>query len=146
MSSWAGLLDGEYAERRKVLSGLTFEQVSQRLSPQSHSIYDELWHTELWQRILVTRDEALYESTWQRGLRYPDRPPETFEAWTALVESFFTGLGQAYDWTATAEKRDHEVDPGVTMAEVIRGLAVHNAYHFGKIVAIRQALGLWGSP
>ncbi|MGY2892531.1 DinB family protein [Deinococcus sp. UYEF24] len=145
MSSWKGLLDGEYADRKTILGDLTLEQVTRRLSPQSHSIYDELWHTVLWQRILVTRDEALYETTWQKGIRYPDQPAKELEEWTALVASFFITLAQAYDWTSSPEKLSHEVDPGVTMADVIRGLAVHNAYHFGKIVTLRQAMGLWNS-
>ena len=36
-----------------------------------------------------------------------------------------------------------ETEPGVTMAVELHGLAVHNAYHLGKIVALRQILGAW---
>ncbi|MFC4456195.1 hypothetical protein [Deinococcus sonorensis] len=143
MSGWHGLLEGEYAARRQILDGLTLEQVTQVLSPQTHSIYAELYHLELWQRILVTRDEDLYERTWQQDIRYPTQVPTDLQEWTDLVEAFFVGLRQAYEWTASQERLDHETDPGSSMADVLRGLAVHNAYHFGKIVALRQVMGLW---
>ncbi len=46
----------------------------------------------------------------------------------------------------TAEEPDRlavEVEPGLTMGEELNCLAVHNAYHLGKIVALRQSLGAW---
>jgi hypothetical protein len=36
-----------------------------------------------------------------------------------------------------------EIEPGVTMADELASVAVHNAYHFGKIVALRQRIGAW---
>ncbi|WP_424949407.1 DinB family protein [Deinococcus sp.] len=145
MDKWKHLFYGEYAERSIIFGDLTLQQVIQVPSAQSHSIYAELWHTVLWQKILVTRDETLYEDAWQKGERYPQQEPTRFEQWTALVEEFFLGLDQALEWTATPERLNHETDPGTTMADVLCGLAVHNAYHLGKIVAIRQVVGAWRS-
>ncbi|WP_425147753.1 DinB family protein [Deinococcus sp.] len=143
MNRWEHLFYGEFAERRKLLSGLTLEQVNHSPFIQAHSIFAELWHTVLWQNILVGRDEALYEQTWQRGERYPAHPAQSLAEWEALVEDFLDGLTRALAWTLSAEKLNMEVDPGVTMAGVLHGLAVHNAYHLGKIVALRQMLGCW---
>jgi hypothetical protein len=39
-----------------------------------------------------------------------------------------------------------QVGPGVTFAERLEGLAVHNAYHLGKIVALRQVIDAWPPP
>jgi hypothetical protein len=36
-----------------------------------------------------------------------------------------------------------EVAPGVTMADELNGVAVHNADPLGKIVALRQRIGAW---
>lgn len=140
---WEHLFHGEFAERRRILSGLTLEQVTARPSAQSHSIYDELWHAALWQTIMVSRDEELYERTWQAGLRYPERPPVDLAEWNALVEDFLAGLERALAWTTAPERLNAEVNPGETMADILRGLAVHNAYHLGKIVALRQAMDAW---
>ena len=143
MSRWTHLFSGEFAKRDRIFAGLTLEQVSSRPSPPSHTIYEELWHLVLWQRILVTRDETLYEETWQKGERYPREAPRSLAAWTALVEDYSAGVARALDWAATPENLSLEVDPGVTMADVLQGLAVHNAYHFGKIVALRQMMNAW---
>lgn len=142
-SRWGHLFHGEFADRRALLSGLTLEQVTARPSAQSHSIYDELWHAALWQTIMVDRDEALYDRLWQSGPRYPQQPPANLSEWTALVEDFLGGLERALTCTRSPETLSREVNPGETMADILSGLAVHNAYHLGKIVALRQVLGAW---
>ena len=135
-------VDGEYARRERILSGLTLEQVKRQPSENVHSIYEELWHAARWQTIVVTRDERLYEP-WQGGELYPAHPPEREEEWTNLVTEFLSGLEKALEWASSPEKLCVEVEKGVTMAEVLHSLAVHNAYHMGKIVALRQLIGAW---
>lgn len=143
MDKWKHLLvDGEFAARARILSGLTLEQVTRRLSPQSHTIYEELWHTTRWQNIVVNRDEELYED-WQTGDLYPPSAPASEREWSALAEEFLAGLDKALEWADSPEKLAAEVDPDFTMADALRSLAVHNAHHFGKILALRQALGAW---
>ncbi len=137
--------DGEYAAPEKILFGLTLGQVTHLPSNQAHSIYDELWHVSKWQHVVVFRDEALYES-WQKGeLVYPKHPPTSQQEWDELVEEFFVGLEKALEWTQNEEKLAFESDPGITMADNLVSLAVHNAYHLGKIVALRQMMGSWSS-
>jgi uncharacterized damage-inducible protein DinB len=143
MNRWEHLFYGEYAERKKIFSELTLEQVTAVPSGQSHSIFAELWHTVVWQKIIVTRDEDLYNKTWQEDNLYPKHVPEKLEEWTALVEEFLLGLEQAIEWTRSPERLDLEVNPGETMRDILPSLAVHNAYHMGKIVALRQIMGNW---
>jgi hypothetical protein len=136
------LVDGEFAPRKQILSGLTLEQVRHRPAPQSHSIYEELWHANRWQNIVVLRDEDLY-AQWQKGNVYPPQPPASEEEWSALVAEFLDGIEKALRWTDSPEKLRQETDPGVTMADVLHSLAVHSTYHLGKIVAIRQLIRAW---
>ena len=146
MNKWKHLfVDGEFAARARILSGLTLAQVTHRPSPQSHTIYEELWHTTRWQNIVVHRDEELYEA-WQRAEDYPSVAPADEGEWTALVEEFLAGLDKALEWADSPEKLAAEVDPDFTMADALRSLAVHNAHHLGKILALRQALGAWPPP
>ncbi len=145
MNQWEHLFHGEYTERTKILSQLTLEQVTAVPSGQCHSIFAELWHTVLWQKIIVTRDKDLYNQTWQQNDLYPKHVPEKLEEWTALVKEFLLGIEQALGWTRTPEKLNLEVNPGETMRDILPGLAVHNAYHMGKIVALRQIMGIWTS-
>ena len=140
---WRHLLsDGEFARRGRILSGLDLAQVTARPSAGSHTIYEELWHANRWQAIIVNRDEALYEE-WERGAVYPAGEPAAQREWDALVEEFLAGTEKALWWTESPERLAHETDRGSTMADVLRSLAVHSAYHMGKIVALRQQLGAW---
>ena len=123
-------------------TGLSLGQVKHSPSEQSHSIYEELWHAARWQTIIVTRDERLYEIG-QGGELYPAHPPEQEEEWTALVTEFLSGLEKALEWASSPEKLGVEVGLGETMGDVLHSLAVHNAYHMGKIVALRQLIGAW---
>jgi uncharacterized damage-inducible protein DinB len=143
MNQWEHLFYGEYAERKKILSGLRLEQVTAVLSGQSHSIFAGLWHTVAWQKMIVTRDETPYNKTPQEDDLCPKHVPEKLEEWTALVEEFLVGLDQAIEWTRSPERLDLEVNPGETMRYILPSLAVHNAYHMGKIVALRQIMGNW---
>lgn len=144
MLNWKHLFkDGEYAPPEQILAGLTREQATHRPSPQSHTIYEELWHTTRWQTIIVNRDEALYEE-WKAGRVYPEAPPAGAAEWEALVAEFLAGLEKALWWAESPERLARETDPGTTMADVLVSLSVHNAYHLGKIVALRQTLGAWG--
>lgn len=140
-NKWKDLfIDGEYEAREKILANLTLEQVKRTPTAQSHSIYEELWHAARWQTIIVERDEALY-ARWESGERYPMKPPELEEEWSALVAEFLQGLEKALAWGASPEKLSMEVDPGVTMADVLESLAVHNAFHMGTIVTLKQFIG-----
>jgi uncharacterized damage-inducible protein DinB len=143
VDKWRHLFkDGEFARRERIVSGLTLEQVTRRPSAQSHTIYEELWHTNRWQSIMVNRDEALYEE-WQKGHVYPEAPPASQAEWEALVAEFLAGIEKALWWTESRERLRQEIDPGVTMADVLVSLATHTAHHLGKIVALRQFMDAW---
>lgn len=136
--------DGEFARRERILAGLTLAEVTSRPSEQSHTIFEELWHANRWQAIVVNRDEALYEE-WKRGIVYPPSPPVSLEEWSALVSEFSAGIEKALWWAESPERRAHETGPGTTMEDVLLSLSVHSAYHLGKIVALRQFVGAWSS-
>jgi len=129
-------LTGEFPERARLLSGLTLEQVTLRPDGASHSIYEELWHAAGYQRSIVKGVQAT-------GDYYPSAGPEHEQHWHDLVQQF---LDDAQAAVALAEAPDRlalEVEPGVTMADELESVAVHNAYHLGKIVALRQRIGAW---
>ena len=144
MSRWKHLfVDGEFSPRSQLLSGLTLEQVTTRPLGASHSIYEELWHITKWQSIVVRRD-ATAAAEWVTGSqRFPMVPLKSEAMWHELVAEFLTGLDKAVEWGCLPDALAEEVSSGVTLAEALHSLAVHNAYHFGKIVALRQQIGAW---
>jgi uncharacterized damage-inducible protein DinB len=102
----------------------------------SHSIYDELWHAAGYQRHVLERGDAV-------GDLYPTAAPEHEHQWHDLVHTFLDGARAAAAMGQTPERLALEVEPGVTMADELSSVAVHNAYHLGKIVALRQRIGAW---
>ncbi len=144
MHIWEHLfLTGEFPARADLLSGLTLEQVALRPEGASHSIYDELWHAATWQRIVVERDEAARDALLRGGANYPSAAPDDEQEWHDLVRQFLNGARAAAAWGQAPERLALEAEPGVTMADELHSLAVHNAYHLGKIVALRQRIGAW---
>jgi hypothetical protein len=137
MDNWEHLfLTGEFRDRADLLSGLTLELVTLRPPGAPHSIYDELWHAARWQRTVVEREQT-------RGEDYPSAAPEREQQWNDVVRQFLDGARAAVAWGQSPERLASEVEPGVTMADELHSLAVHNAYHLGKIVALRQMIGAW---
>lgn len=133
---------GEFAERGKILAGLSLDQVNRVPLGAPHSIYGELWHLTRWQSIVAFRDEDLHHE-WERGEDFPSTPAASLADWQELVQSYLAGVDRVLSWADSPERLAVESDPGITMADNLASLAVHNAYHFGKIVAIRQQLGAW---
>lgn len=130
-------LVGEYAERGRLLSGLTLAQVTLRPQGMAHSIFDELWH-------LVGYQQSILEPGGPPpGDLYPTAAPEREEQWHQLVQLFLTGARAAAELGKAPARLAVEVEPGWTLADELHCVAVHNAYHFGKIVALRQQIGAW---
>ena len=144
---WSFLfLNGEFAPRAYILQGLTLQQVGVRPPGALHSIYEELWHTALWQQIVLERDAEAIKS-WENDDLFPPSPtPDDEAAWQSLVNSFLVSseraveLAQDRAWLDTEEGTEN---PGFTWRNALEQLAVHNAYHLGKIVLLRQLLGCW---
>jgi hypothetical protein len=136
------LKDGEYAERKKILSGLTLEQVTKTSLPYPHTIYDELWHAAKWQNIVVNNDQALYQK-WQTDEHFPNTGPKSQQDWDELVNEFLAGLDKAIEVSKSKEKMGIELASGFTIEDSFYALSIHNAYHLSKIVAIRQMIGTW---
>ena len=147
MGRWEHLfIDGEFISRARLLSGLTVEQVNMRPSGLPHTIYEELWHTAKWQSIVV-RCEDRSATAWVDGEQdFPSEAPGSECIWEDLVTEFLAGSERAVELGRSSEALMKEAHPGGTLAERLESLAVHNAYHLGKVVALRQVIGAWPPP
>ena len=146
-SPWEHLfIDGEFMSRARLLSGLTVEQVSVRPPGLAHSIYEELWHTTRWQSIVVQCDERATAAWMDGGQDFPSEAPAHERTWEELVAEFLAGSETAVELGRSPEALRDVEGPGVSLTERLESLAVHNAYHIGKIVALRQVIGAWPPP
>ncbi len=130
-------LAGEFAERARLLSGLTLEQVTCRPEGVSHSIYDELWHLVRYQQSVIEPGGTPPADP------FPTAAPEHEDQWHQLVRVFLTGARAAADLGQEPARLAAELEPGLTLADELNCVAVHNAYHFGKIVALRLRIDAW---
>ena len=143
MSIWDHLfLTGEFRAREDLLSGLTLKLATLRPTGACHSIYEELWHAATIQRCVVEQDKEL-EAVLRGGTTYPSGVPDHERQWHDLVQEFLAGARAAIALAQEPGRLAAEVEPGLTMGEELNCLAVHNAYHLGKIVALRQGIGVW---
>jgi uncharacterized damage-inducible protein DinB len=133
-------LVGEFPERARLLSGLTLEQVTRRPDGASHSIYEELWHVVGYQQSIIKPGDPAGDPA---GDLYPSAAPEHEHQWHDLVQVFLDGARAAAALGQVPERLALEVEPGITMADELSSVAMHNAYHLGKIVALRQRIGAW---
>lgn len=132
-------LSGEFPERARLLSGLTLEQVTQHPVGATHTIYEELWHVVLYQQSIIEPGS----STDPNGDLFPSAPPEHEQQWHDLVGAFLKGAREAAELGQAPARLAQEVSPGWTLADELNCVAIHNAYHLGKIVALRQRIGAW---
>ena len=129
-------LSGEFPERAHLLSGLTLGQVTLCPNGATHSIYEELWHVVAYQQSVVADGDPA-------GERFPSAAPEHEHQWHDLVRTFLDGARAAAALGQAPERLALEVEPGQTLADELNCVALHNAYHLGKIVALRQRIGAW---
>jgi uncharacterized damage-inducible protein DinB len=158
MNELEQLLAGEsaHAAPATILEALSGELAHRVLSGAPHTIFQELWHIAFWQQ--VTLD-------WIRGIEtpFPARPADGFpseadaarEDWDQLRQRFFRTNQEAAEAARDEEQLMRIVrcpsrpgEPTRTMSarEQLESLGAHNAYHFGRIVLLRQMLLSWPPP
>ncbi|GHF41266.1 putative damage-inducible protein DinB [Deinococcus metalli] len=146
MNDWDDLLlTGGFAPREAIVAGLTVAQVSARPNDVPHSIYQELWHAAMVLKLSLDGGRSALERWPYEGHFPTSAAPADQQAWDDLVELFLTSSRRA-----VVQARDdrwlNAPEPGYphsTWRDGLEFLAVHTAYHLGKIVALRQALKLW---
>ena len=148
--------DSAHTPPVEILEGLSAELAHWTIAGAPRSIYDELWHITFWQQITLD---------WVRGIEtpYPVHASDGFptpekvaaEDWDQLRERFFATNQEAAAAALEISRLDVEVRcpsrPGqpvrtMTVREQLESLGAHNAYHFGRIVLMRQILGSWPPP
>ena len=144
------LLSGAFAPREAILRGLSLEQVSEVPAGAPHSIYQELWHAKTVLRTSLDWGRKALES-WPLQQHFPDRPePASQSQWEELVAAYLAAAqelvrrSQEPGWLESADPGYEEY--GFTWRDSLEFLAVHSAYHLGRVVLLRQLLGAWPPP
>jgi hypothetical protein len=148
--------DSAAAPPAHILDGLEGAVAHRAIDGAPHTIYEELWHIAFWQQ--VTLD-------WVNGIEtpfpvhasagFPQESDAGLEPWQSLCERFLRDNQQAAGVARDSRKLERPVRcpsrPGapvriMSVREQLESLAAHNAYHFGRIVLLRQLCGCWPPP
>lgn len=149
--------DSAHTPAAHILENLDDDLARRHVAGAPHSIYEELWHMTYWQQVMLDRVNGLGTPTpYTNAVSFPSAEQARAEPWSGLCHRFLAGVEQA---AALADSGDEarlnqEVlcpSPGnparnMTVREQLESFAAHNAYHFGRIVQLRQMLGSWPPP
>jgi uncharacterized damage-inducible protein DinB len=149
--------DSAHTPPSHILEALPDEAAHAHVRGATHTIYEELWHTTYWQRVMLERVSGLGRpSPDHNSVSFPTAEQTRAESWADLCRRFLAGAEEA---AALADHGDaSELDTVVrcpspenparsmTVREQLESFAAHNAYHFGRIVQLRQMLGSWPPP
>jgi uncharacterized damage-inducible protein DinB len=148
--------DGAAAPPEYILERLSAEEAMRSVKGAPRTIYEELWHIAFWQQISldwIGGKETQYPAHADEG--FPTEAQRQNESWEALCERFFRDNAQAaaaardtgrLEISVTCPSRPGYPVRTMTVREQLENLAAHNAYHFGRVVLLRQMLGAWPPP
>lgn len=148
--------DSAAAPPARILQGLSADAANHAIPGAPHTIYEELWHIVYWQQMTlewIAEIETPYPAHASDG--FPPADVSARESWESLCERFF--LGNRIAAAAARDESRHDAPVrcpspagrpvrAMTVREQLESLGAHNAYHFGRIVLMRQLMGLWPPP
>jgi uncharacterized damage-inducible protein DinB len=145
--------DSAAAPPAHILEGIEVDLAHRVIQGAPHTIYQELWHIAFWQQVTLDWVNAVETP-------FPVHPSAGFpadesEPWDQLCQRFFRDNQQAAALAGDEKRLEQSVRcpsrPGnpvriMSVREQLESLAAHNAYHFGRIVLLRQLCGAWPPP
>lgn len=137
-----------FVSYEKALEGINKDLRDVRPRDELHSIYEELEHMRIAQQdLLYYALEPHWESPeWPGGFWPQPNRRISNEEWDKTVNGFFSDLNKAIEMVKDPKIDLLSVIPGSIEYTYLREVIIiieHNAYHLGKILDIRKALGNW---
>jgi DinB superfamily len=136
-----------FAKPANIMNGIPLELTTVRPSGFSHSFYEELWHLNYWLHfsLALIRGENPSVPEHSSGSFPADNETLSESTWQALLEQVNAGLEMASTLARDESELNRAFSPERTVEGELIIVASHNAYHFGRMVALRQILGIWSS-
>lgn len=133
---------------KKALEGIRPELRGVRPNDSLHAIYEELEHMRICQEdLLYYALDPDWESPEGPSGSWPTPSQEVSdEAWNKTVNGFFRDMDRAVEMVKDKDIDLQSIIPGSEEYTYLREVVIiieHNAYHLGKILDIRKALGNW---
>jgi uncharacterized damage-inducible protein DinB len=139
-----------------ILDRLSSETAHRTVQGAPHTIYEEVWHIAFWQQMTLDWIREVETPVPDHAFAgFPTQSDADREDWDRLRQRFFQGSQEAVAVARIASRLNAEIRcpsrPGMpvrvmTVRDQLESLGAHNAYHFGRIVLLRQMLGTWPPP
>lgn len=136
-----------FAKPDNIMSGIPLELATVRPHGLPHSLYEELWHINYWLRFSLADIQG-------EQPKLPAHSAESFPTdydslskiqWQTLVEQVLGNLRAAAALSEDETELTRTFRPDKTVRDELAIIAAHNAYHFGRMVMLRQLLGIWSA-
>ncbi len=137
----------EFASAAQIIGNLSAAQALSRLPNAPHSIAEivaHMLHNMQFNLDLIEGRPASREDAWPRPIE---------SQWTALVQTFLDvnqvliAAAQDPELLGRVVYQASDTEPAWTVGyKLAVNVGLHNAYHFGQIVVLRQLLGAWPEP
>jgi len=137
-----------FVSYKKALEGIRPELRGVRPDDSLHSVYEELEHMRICQEDLLyyALDPDWESPEWPNGLWPTPSQEVSDEEWDKTVNGFFRDMDRAVEMVNDQDIDLLSIIPGSDEYTYLREVVIiieHNAYHLGKILDIRKALGNW---
>jgi uncharacterized damage-inducible protein DinB len=137
---------GAFAKPDNII-GIPFDKATLRPPSVTHSLYEELWHIDYWIRFslafIAGGNPAMPAHS---ADSFPLDNDSLSEAnWQKLMLRTREGLEQLTHLSQNESELARKLSPEKTVQDEVVVIAAHNAYHFGRMVMLRQLLGIWSS-
>lgn len=147
---------GAHADALACIEGVSLEAAGRRLPGFPQSIFGLVWHAAYWMDYELARIDG-------KAPPYPDHAeaswpktpaPRDEGEWHEAQARFRAGIA-ALDALAALPLAQTEAkvaltsqttNQGDTVKDIVWQTLVHNSYHLGQVVLLRQALGAWPPP
>lgn len=147
---------GAHADALACVEGIPLEVAGRRVAGFPQSIFGLVWHAAYWMEYEVARIAgrnppypAHAEESW------PKEPaPRDTSEWDETVKRFRAGIDALDALCALPESEAQRKVPltsqttnqGDNVRDIVGQTLVHNSYHLGQVVLLRQAFGAWPPP
>jgi uncharacterized damage-inducible protein DinB len=110
-----------------------------------HSLYEELWHVYYWLRFSLADIRGEKPKLPAHSAEFFPTDSETLSeiAWQKLVDDVLENLNLAAALAADEAELTRTFREGKSVRDELAIIAAHNAYHLGRMVTLRQLLGIW---
>lgn len=136
-----------FARPANIMSGIPIELSTVRPPGFPHSLYEELWHLNYWLHfsLALMRGENPSIPKHNSDSFPSDNDRLSESSWQALLKQVSEGLEAVSSLAQNGTELSRKFYQDRTVEGELIVVASHNAYHFGRMVTLRQSLGIWSS-